>query len=169
MKRRICVAGAALSLCPLAFLAGSAAARTKTRTSANLGTKVVCSTRTSIMVASGDNSVSPPAQQGTEYGTVSCAKLLGGGVQRDAFAVPASGDTVAKYTLYFRTGTLSGTYDLTPTGEPANFLETDWTGTMKITTGTGAFKGAEGVGTMSCKTMDGIHSTCTDKLRVKGV
>ena len=168
MKRRICVAGAALGLCPLAFLAGSAAAA-KTKSSAGGGPKIVCSTKTSIMIPSGESSVSPPAQQGSEYGTASCAKPLGGGIQRDSFSVPASGDTVAKYTLYFRTGTLSGTYDLTPTGESQNFLETDWTGAMKVTGGTGAFKGAKGVGTMACKTMDGIHTTCTDKLRVKGV
>jgi hypothetical protein len=166
--RRICVAGAAV-LCPLAFLAGPAgAAKSKTKSTANQGPKIVCSTRTSIMVPSGDTGVLPPAQQGSEYGTASCAKPLGGGVQKDVFTVPASGDTVAKYTMYFSTGTLFGTYDLTPTGEPTSFLETDWTGTMKVTGGTGAFKGAKGVGTMSCKTMDGIHSTCTDKLHVKG-
>ncbi len=169
MIRRICVAGAAF-LCPLAFLAGSAdAAKTKRKSKANLGTRIVCSTKTSIMVASGDSAVLPPAQQGSEYGTARCATPLGGGVQKDVFTVPASGDTVAKYTLYFSTGTLYGTYDLTPTGEPANFLETDWTGTLKVTGGTGAFRGAKGVGTMACKTMDGIHSTCTNRLRVKGV
>lgn len=169
MKRRICVAGVALGLSPLAFLAGTAAAA-KTKSSAGGGTKIVCSTKTSIMIPSGDNNVLPPAQQGTEYGTGNCGKPLGGGVQRDSFTVPASGDTVAKYTLYFHTGTVSGTYDLTPAGGSSqNFLETDWTGTMKVTGGTGAFKGAKGVGTMACTTMDGIHSTCTDKLRVKGV
>jgi hypothetical protein len=169
VKRRICVAGAAV-LCPLAFMVGSAgAAKSKTKTSANPGPKIVCSTKTSIMVPSGDNAVLPPAQQGGEYGTASCAKPLGVGVQKDVFTVPASGDTVAKYTLYFDTGTLHGTYDLTPTGGTSqNFLETDWTGTMKVTGGTGAFKGAKGTGTMVCKTMDGIHSTCTDKLHVKG-
>jgi hypothetical protein len=130
----------------------------------------VCSTKTSIMIPSGSSSVSPPAQQGTEFGTGSCGQPLGNGVQHDSFTVPASGDTLAKYTLYFKTGTLSGRYDLTPTGGTSqNFLETDWTGTMKVTGGTGAFKGATGTGTMVCKTMDGVHSTCTDKLRVKGV
>ena len=172
MKRRICLAGAALSLCPLAFLVGSAGAatKTKTKTKSGGGTKIVCSTKTSIMVPSGQDNVLPPAQQGSEYGTANCAQPLGSGVQKDAFTVPASGDTMAKYSLYFHSGTLSGTYDLTPNGGTSqNFLATDWTGTMKITGGTGTFKGATGTGTMVCKTMDGIHSTCTDKLRLKGV
>jgi hypothetical protein len=169
VKRRICVAGAALSLCPLAFLAGSAAAAgTKAKSGHRAGPKIVCSAKTSIMIPAGQSSVSPPAQQGGEFGTVSCGKPLGGGVQRDSFTVPASGDTMAKYTLYFPTGTLHGTYDLTPQSSSLNFLATEWTGTMKVVGGTGAFKGATGTGTMVCRTLDGIHSACTDKLHVRG-
>ena len=171
MKRRICLAGAALSLCPLAFLAGTAgAAGTKSKNkSSGGGTKIVCSTKTSVMIPSGESSVSPPVQQGTEYGSANCGMPLGGGVQRDSFTVPASGDTVAKYWLYFRTGSVWGTYDLTPFGGTSqNFLETDWTGTMKVAGGTGAFTGATGTGTMACQSMDGIHSACTDKLKLKG-
>jgi hypothetical protein len=169
VKRRICVAGAVLGMCPLAFMVGSAAAaKTKTKSSAGGGTRIVCSTKTSIMIPGGQSNVLPPAQQGTEFGTANCAKF-GSGVQRDSFTVPTSGDTVAKYALYFHTGTLYGTYDLTPGGDSQNFLETDWTGTMKVLGGTGAYKGLKGTGTMVCKTLDGIHSTCTDKLHIKGV
>lgn len=166
MRRLICLAGAALSVCPLALAAGNAtAASSKRRTPTK---KVSCSTKTSIMIAGGDTSVSPPAAQGVEYGTASCGRLLGGGVQRDSFAVPASGDTVAKYTLYFRTGTLHGTYDLTPQSISLNFLATDWSGTLKVLGGTGVYKGVKGTGTMTCKTLDGIHTTCADKLVLKG-
>jgi hypothetical protein len=170
VKRRICLAGAALSLCPLALLAGSAGAATKAKpkTKSGGGTKIVCSTQTSVTIPSGADNVLPPASQGSEYGSAHCAGPLGGGVQQDNFNVPASGDTVAKYWMYFHTGTVHGTYDLTPFGGTSqNFLETDWTGTMKIVGGTGAFKGATGTGTMTCKTMDGIHTNCTDKLKLK--
>jgi hypothetical protein len=121
------------------------------------------------MVPDGQSSVSPPEQNGTEFGKVHCAKLLGSGVQQDTFTVPASGDTMAKYWLYFRSGTLYGKYDLTPTGNSSSFLETDWTGTLKVLGGTGAYKGVTGVGTMACKTLDGIHATCTDRLKLKGM
>ncbi len=165
MRRRICLVGAALSVCSLAFVAGSAAAA---GTPSKTGQKVACKTNTGIMIPAGQTTVSPPAQQGTEFGSVRCAKLFGSGTQWDSFTVPASGDTVAKYVLYFRTGTLYGKYDLTPQGESSSFLETDWTGTMKVAGGTGAFKGITGAGTMVCKTLDGVHSTCTDRLRLKG-
>ena len=38
---------------------------------------------------------------------------------------------------------------------------------LTITGGTGTYAGAKGVGTMTCKTLDGIHTTCTDKLKLK--
>ncbi len=165
MRRRICLVGAALSVCSLALVASSA---TAAGTHSKTGQSVVCKTKTGIMIPAGGTSVSPPAQQGTEYGSVRCAKLFGSGVQWDSFTVPASGDTIAEYALYFRTGTLYGKYDLTPQGDSLNFLETDWTGTIKVVGGTGAFKGITGAGTMVCKTLDGIHSTCTDRLKLKG-
>jgi hypothetical protein len=166
VRRRICLVGAALSVCPLAFVAGNAtAASTKSKSPV---TKVACASKTSIMVASGDTSVSPPVSQGSEYGPVNCGGPLGNGVLSDSFTVPASGDTVAKYTMFLHTGTVHGTYDITPQPGSLNFLETDWTGTLKVLGGTGAYKGATGTGTMKCKTLDGIHTTCTDKLKVKG-
>jgi hypothetical protein len=165
VRRRICLVGAALSVCPLAFVAGTATAASSTSKSSQ---RVLCSTKTSVMVANGEMSVQPPASQGDEYGTASCGKLLGSGVQRDSFTVPASGDTIARFELYFPTGTVHGTYDLTPQAGSFNFLETDWTGKMKVLGGTGAYKGATGTGTMACKTLDGVHTTCTDRLKLKG-
>ena len=170
MRRRICLVGAALSLCPLAFVAGPAVAATGHRSKHNSAAAkaVTCAAKTSIMIASGDTQVLPPAQQGGEYGIVRCAKMLGSGVQADTFTVPASGDTIAKFAMYFGTGMVKGTYDLTPQSTGLNFLETDWTGTMKILGGTGAYKGVTGAGKMVCKSMDGIHTTCTDRLKLKG-
>ena len=170
MKRRICLVGAALSVCPLVFGAGSALAAGKTKSKTKVAKPtihhVVCKTATGIMIAAGDNTVLPPASQGVEYGAASCGTLLGGGVQKDSFTVPTSGDTIASFGMYFRTGTLHGTYDLTPQPGQLNFLETDWTGAMTVLSGTGADKGITGTGTMTCKTLDEIHTTCTDRLKL---
>jgi hypothetical protein len=166
VRRRICLVGAALSVCPLAFIAGNAtAASTKSKSPV---TKVACASKTSIMVANGDTGVSPPVSQGSEYGPVQCGGTLGRGILSDSFTVPASGDTVAKYTMYFHTGTVHGTYDISPQPGSLNFLETDWTGTLKVLGGTGAYKAVTGTGTMTCKSLDGIHTTCADKLKLKG-
>lgn len=167
MRGRLYVVSAALVVGLMMLLGGTALAAGKKKGKAAPTTHVKCSTNTSIAVASGDTDVLPPVQQGSEYGTASCGKL-GRGVQSDSFNVPDSGDTIAKYWLYFPTGAVHGTYDLTPQpGTQVNFLETDWTGTLKVLGGTGAFKGAKGTGTMTCKTLDGIHTTCTDKLKLK--
>lgn len=165
MRRRICAAGIALSVGPLALLAGATGATAKSSKSRVKSTHVVCRVSTSIAVAPGDTSVLPPVSQGSEYGTLSCGgKLLGGGVQRDSFNVPVSGDTLASYTLYFGTGALHGTYDLTPQQIGLNFYATAWAGTLEVTGGTGAFKGYKGTGTMTCQSDDGIHTTCSDRL-----
>jgi hypothetical protein len=78
----------------------------------------------------------------------------------------------ASFQLYFLTGTLDGKYVLTPQEgnfSPTTFTETDYLGTLTITGGTGAYKGAKGTGTMTCTTPDGIHTTCTDKLKLKKI
>jgi hypothetical protein len=169
VRRRICL-GAALGACILASLAGSAfAASGKSNSkSSSSSTKVHCATNTSIAVANGVTDVEPPVAQGSEYGTASCNKGLGAGVQKDTFNVPASGDTIAKYTLYFKAGSIHGTYDLTPQSSELNFLATSWMGTLKVLGGTGALKGVTGTGTMMCNSADGIHTSCTDKLKLKG-
>ena len=162
MRRRICLVGAALSVSSLAFGAVTATAATKTAL-----THVTCTTNVGIMIAPGDTGVTPPAQQGTEYGSASCGRPLGHGVQANKFTIADSGDTVANYKLYFPTGTINGTYDLTPQESQFNFLEVDYLGTLKVTGGTGPFQGAKGTGTMTCQSLDGIHTTCKDKLKLK--
>ncbi len=169
MRRRICLVGAALSVCLLASVAGTAIAASSHSSKSSAKTqKVKCSTGYSIAVADGQSGVLPPESSGTEYGTVRCGAPLGAGIQRDTFTVPTSGDTVAKYVMYFNTGSIHGTYDLTPQSSSLNFLATDWTGTMKVLGGTGAYKGAKGTGKMTCATNDGVHSNCTDKLKLSG-
>ncbi len=172
MRRRICLAGAALSVaCPLALGAAGASAASKSKP-APLKTRtqrVRCTTSTSIVIPPGETTVLPPASQGREYGTSNCAPGLGAGVQKDAFAVVASGDTEARYTLYFPSGTMHGTYVLIPQEESLNFLAADSTGTMKVLGGSGAYKGVKGTGTMVCKSGDGLHTTCTDRLKLSNL
>ncbi|HEX4110498.1 MAG TPA: hypothetical protein VHX88_20385 [Solirubrobacteraceae bacterium] len=161
--------GAALSVGPLALgLTTAAAAKTAaTAKSQTKPTKITCQTHTSIAIAQGATGVTPPAAAGDEFGTMQCGKKLGTGVQADTFTVPTGGDTVAKYRMFFATGVLHGTYDLTPQTTALNFLQTSWTGKLVIIGGTGAYKGATGSGTMTCQTSDSIHTVCTDKLKLK--
>ena len=174
MRRRFCLVLAALSIGAMAFGAVGAAAATKKSSGKTKSFKPVakatCKTNTGITVAQGDSSVTPPVSQGSEYGTSVCGKVLGRGVQADTFNVPLSGDDLAKYTMFFPTGTIHGKYDLTPQeGSFSNFDESDYVGTLTILGGTGAYQGAKGIGTMTCTSLDGIHTTCTDHLKFKAL
>jgi len=76
VKRRICLVGAALSVCPLVFGAGPAlaAGKTKSKTKVPRRTmhRVACTTATGIMIASGRAPCRPRHRRVVEYGTASC-------------------------------------------------------------------------------------------------
>jgi len=171
VRRRICLVSAALTASPLAF--GVAPALAAKGTTAPKKKPVVvkpvittCTTKTGVMISPTGTAVTPPVQAGHEYGTASCGNVLGHGIQGDTFNIADSGDTVATYTLWFRAGTIRGKYDLTPQEQSFNFLTASYLGTISVTGGTGQFFGAKGAGTMTCATADGIHTTCTDKLKL---
>jgi hypothetical protein len=168
VRRRICLVGAALSASSLAFgVAPVLAAKKKMTKPAIKAVSPTCTTNVGIMIPSSASEITPPVQSGNEYGTASCGGVLGRGVQSDTFSVPDSGDTVAIYTLYFHGGTIHGTYHLIPQEGSFSFLTVNYRGTLTIKGGSGAFLGAKGTGTMTCETLDGIHATCTDKLKLK--
>lgn len=179
MRRRIYMIGAVLCAGVLVFAAAAAAAKPKAGkhkkgAAGGLSFKPIarakCKIATGITVAAGDFSVTPPVAKGVEFGSASCGKAFGKGVQRDTFTVPDSGANKATYQMYFPTGTIHGKYVLVPQEgdfNPGSFTEIDYLGTLTITGGTGAYKGAKGVGTMTCKTLDAIHTACTDKLKFK--
>lgn len=166
MRRRIWFVGTALIVGSL-VVGAAAATAASTRTSTTKVTKVRCATSVTITAVPGSTDVVPPVSQGIEYGAAQCGNLLGSGVQGDSFTVPASGDVLAKYTMYFLTGTIRGKYDLVPQeGSFGNFGKEDYAGTLTVTGGTGTFAGMKGKGTMTCVTPDGVHTKCTDHLKL---
>jgi hypothetical protein len=163
----MCLVGTALSTGALALGAAPAiAAQSSAKKQKPKPVDTTCKTDVGIMIAPGDDNVTPPVESGHEYGTAVCGKALGRGVQSDTFTVPQSGDTLATFTLYLPGGTVRGKFDLTPQEGTLNFLETDYLGTLTVKGGSGLFQSAKGTGTMTCKTLDGIHTGCTDKLKL---
>lgn len=171
MRRRICLVGAALSAVPLAlgFGATALAAQSHPTHSSRTAVTTTCTTQVGVMIPSGSYDVTPPASSGHEYGTASCGKMLGRGVQSDKFVVPDSGDTVATFTWFLPTGTIHGKFDLTPEGSSFDFLATDYVGDLTVSGGSGTFRSAQGTGTMTCHSPDGVRTECTDKLKLKSL
>jgi hypothetical protein len=113
----------------------------------------------------------PGASQGVQYGSINCGRRLGQGVEWTSFAIPDDGDTVGVYKAYFDSGTIRGAFDLTPeegslgaTG--TGFTSVDYTGTVRLLGGTGAFAHVKGKGTSACNSPDGVHLTCTERLKI---
>lgn len=173
MKRRIYrlgVATGAVSLIVGVALAPAASSKTP-KPHKQKPVAVTCRTSVSTQVPAGQTEVIPPESQGANYGSADCPKLFGSGMEVDQFTVPDTGDTVGSFTDYFDTGTIRGTFDLTPqegslgsTG--TGFAETDYTGVLTITRGSGTFVHYKGTGTSTCVSPDGVHTTCTQKLKI---
>lgn len=103
------------------------------------------------------------------FGTLSCSAPLGKGVQHDNARITGTSSTAGAFDdgslkLFFDTGTLRGTYK-------TSFTVADKTvtydGTLKVSSGTGAFRGVSGTGTITGTSTDAVHSKLTDKLTLK--
>jgi hypothetical protein len=127
--------------------------------------------RVGVVVVGVVVAVIPPVQQGSQYGPLRCGKLLGSGIQAESFTLLDSGDLQGKYAQYFGTGTVHGTFALTPqdTGPPSStttFANVAYTGTVDVLGGTGAFRKAAGKGKLACASTDGVHFSCTETVRI---
>jgi hypothetical protein len=103
-----------------------------------------------------------------DFGTLSCSAPFGKGVQHETAKITGKGSTAGAYdgalTLFFSTGTLRGTYKTSFTVADKTVT---YTGTLRISSGTGDFNGITGTGTVAGTSTDAVHSTLTDKLALK--
>jgi hypothetical protein len=108
------------------------------------------------------------ADNSENFGTVTCSTPFGKGVRHDTATLAAPVKTAGAFSgglkLFFNTGTLRGTYHLNFT--ILNKVVT-YDGTVKISSGTGAFARVTGSGTTAGTSDDGVHSTITEKLTLK--
>lgn len=132
--------------------------------------KVECTMSPTTVPPPGSTDVVAPAASGKQYGGLSCPQSgFYGGTFSDSFQVPDSGDTVGNYIEYLNTGTIRGSFDLTPDegtfGGAGSFQSQSWTGTISVTSGTGAYKGITGKGgSMSCDSPDSVHLSCVENI-----
>jgi hypothetical protein len=164
-----------------AIAAASLAVGVGIATAANGATVLKCHMSLSVTPPQGSASVDQPPAQGTQYGPLHCrTSSFGAGIEQLSFNVPDTGDMVGKYAQYFGDGSVRGTFDLAPQEgsgnlNPNNFESQSWIGTLKVTGGTGAFKGIAGVkgrkglGVFKCNSPDSVHLTCTEKVRLSAI
>jgi hypothetical protein len=133
-------------------------------------TKVRCKLALVTQPPSDDTSITP-GTSGTQYGTAGCGRPLLEGVVSADYTQDAAGDVIAPYSLWTRTGTLSGRWKLVPTeqvGPPSStpFTAQTYAGTATVTGGSGAWSHATGKATLKCATLDSVHFACTESLKV---
>jgi hypothetical protein len=168
--RRICLVGAGV-LGTLVFSVSMASAAKTHKAPKVKPTKVSCKLAMAVAIPDGDTTLALPAESGNMLGSASCGNLLGSGVENAAFALQDTGDLTGKIKLYFGTGTIKGTFDLSPGDSqmptPGSFQTQDYTGTAVVAGGTGAYKGVTGTATLVCTSSDSVHLACTEKLKLK--
>lgn len=107
----------------------------------------------------------PPVDTAENFGTLTCSAPFGKGVHHDTSKVArtsaTAGSSEGTLKLFFNTGTLRGSNKMTFT--VANKTITH-AGTLKISSGTGAFAGVTGKGTITGTSTDGVHTAITEKL-----
>jgi hypothetical protein len=172
VRRRIFVGAIAVAGVSLVLVVGIAPAVGKTgrRARAAKTVQLACRFSLTTMPPPGSTAVVAPAASGTQYGGLSCPESgFYGGTIADAFVVPDSGDTEGVFVKYLNTGTIRGHFDLTPDeGTFGDFQSQGWTGTISVTSGTGAYKGIASpkAGTIECDSPDSVHLTCKDHFTV---
>ncbi|MEA2222136.1 MAG: hypothetical protein QOH83_512 [Solirubrobacteraceae bacterium] len=108
-----------------------------------------------------------PGASGEDFGTVDCPSGFGKGVQHDTLTVTPTSPTTATMTgpfkQFFDTGTIHGTIKLTASATSAGAVT--YTGTAKVSGGTGAYKHVRGSAKVQGSSSDGgTHTTSTAKV-----
>jgi hypothetical protein len=153
----------------IAVVPASAASSSTSKKPKPIKVTAQCTSNVSIVVPAGQQGITPPVNSGHEYGSISCPKV-GSGVISQSLTQDDAGDLTGTYTAYFATGSVHGKYTLTQQpGLPSSttgFFSATFLGTSTVAGGTGTYKNITGKGTWNCSTMDGVHTTCTGKLKV---
>ena len=122
-----------------------------------------------------------PAATAANYGSTSCGKPFGFGVQKDSSTVTRSSLTTGvfegPFKMFFDTGTIKGTFKiafvttLAPPVPPATLptiAGVTYTGTVAVTGGTGAWRRIRGKGTVTGTSPDAKRTSLTETLTLSG-
>ena len=175
--KRICLLGAAVAAVLILGVASALAATShaskagkKSKTPATVTTKVSCASSLVLQVPSGAADVTPDSQDGIQMGTSVC-QPIGRGIVAESYTTEDSGDISGKWQGWYNTGSVYGTFMLTPDDNSpptttTSFSQASYTGTFIVTNGTGAFAKATGTGTLKCATKDAVHFACRQSGKV---
>ncbi len=122
-----------------------------------------------------------PAPTAANFGRTSCGKPFGVGVQKDSSTVTRTSLTAGvfegPFKMFFDTGTIKGTFKIAfvttlgPPVSPSTFptiAGVVYTGTVKVTGGTGAWRRIRGNGTVTGTSPDAKRTALTETMTLRG-
>jgi hypothetical protein len=156
MARKALLAGTVLVAGAL-LVANVAAAPAAKATSVNCRINLV------LLSEPGHVAPDPTAATGHDFGTFTCGRPLGRGVQTDSVrskpATPTTGTASGSYSWYLSNGTVGGPFKVNYSVTSATAVS--YKGTYRITHGTGALARVRGHGVLNCVSRDGgVHTSC---------
>jgi hypothetical protein len=122
-----------------------------------------------------------PAPSAANFGTTKCGRPFGSGVQKDSSTVTRTSLTTGVFTgpfkMFFDTGTIKGTFKISfvttlglpiPPSTAYRITGVSYTGTLKVTGGTGAWRRLRGTGTIVGTSPDAKRTALTERLTLRG-
>jgi hypothetical protein len=167
IRRRIAIVGTASAAGGLALAFVPLADARSTPPKPPPGSTVVrCRESVTTQIPADSSQELPSASSGEQWGQIHCRSPIGVGVAKDAFTVrTANGKMLGKFRAYFPTGTVFGRFALVPDeGSLQSFTTANYSGRVRIVSGSGAWSGVAGKGTDTCQSPDGLHYQCVLKL-----
>jgi len=126
--------------------------------------------------------IKQPAPTAANFGTTQCTKGLGSGVQQDTSTTtrtsPTTGSFTGPFKMFFDKGTLYGTFTISfvTTLEPLATTPPSfairgvaYTGTLTVTRGSGRYRHARGMGTLTGSSPDAVQTQLHERLRLTGL
>jgi hypothetical protein len=143
---------------------------TKSTKPTKVVTNLTCKSNLTLLVPTGDVTVTQGATSGTQAGRASCGGSQGAGIERQTFTSDAGGTLSGAWQQWFNSGTLYGTFTMTPdeSGPPTttSFTSASYTGKVVVKAGTGTDRKTTGAGTVKCSTADDVHYVCTETVKL---
>jgi hypothetical protein len=120
--------------------------------------------------------IKQPAPTAANFGSTTCSRPFGRGVQQDSSKTTRTSLTTGSFTgpfkLFFDRGTIKGVFKISfVTTLSASYQITGVTyqGTLNITGGTAAYRKVRGTGTVTGSSPDAVKTTLAYKMKLTGV
>lgn len=117
-----------------------------------------------------------PNARAANFGSARCGRPFGTGVQQDSSTVTRSSLTTGQFTgpfkMFFDRGTIRGRFTIrfvTTLNAQYRIVGVRYTGTLRVTGGTAAYRRVRGSGTITGVSADAVRTELRERLTLRGL